>query len=67
MTNYEQKKALIFMLSCVDFDAIELLSKNPDLVELAAAHAWPAGSGVSELIARAQSAAAMQSVDKLTK
>ena len=55
------------MLSCVDFDAIELLSKNPDLVELAAAHTWPAGSGVSELIARAQSAAAMQSVDKLTK
>lgn len=67
MTTHEQKKALIFMLSCIDFDSIALLSKNPELVERALQHAWPANSGVTELIARAQSAAALQSIRKIKK
>lgn len=67
MTSHEQKKALIFMLSCIDFDVATLLSKNPDLVSLARAHSWPSASGVTELIARAESSAAMQAISEFKK
>ena len=48
MTAHEQRRSLIFMLSCINFDEVALLSKTPDLVLLAKAHSWPEASGVTE-------------------